>query len=212
MLVITFVNQKGGVGKSTLAINLAVTAARRGDRVALLDLDPQSTTTGWCETRPGDAAAITCVGHGTTLDAGLSRLGGSGATIALVDSTGLTGVDTRRAIQRSDLVLVPIRPSVVDVRATMPTVRALTVCGARYALVINQAPARLSARASCGSTEGPVLPVTLGARIDYQYAFAKGLGVDEFAPNGKAALEVAELWAQIRTRLAEAAAETRLRA
>jgi chromosome partitioning protein len=212
MRVITFVNQKGGVGKSTLAINLAVTAARRGERVAVLDLDPQSTTTGWCETRPADAATVSRVGHGSTLDAGLARLAGDGVTVAFVDTTGLTGVDTRRAIQRSDLVLVPIRPSVVDVRATMPTVRALTVSGARYALVINQAPARLSSRMPCGSAaEGPVLPVTLGARIDYQYAFAKGLGVDEFAPGGKASQEVAALWTQVQARLAEAA-ETRLRA
>ena len=81
----------------------------------------------------------------------------------------------------------------------MPTLRALEALERPYALVINQAPSNKQARVTSTvslrlSSEGPVLPVAIASRIDHQYAYALGQGVQEFAPDGKAAAEVAELW------------------
>ena len=213
MRVVSFVNRKGGCGKSTLALNLAVTAARRGERVAILDLDPQATVSGWFDSRGNDRADTPCLIEATRVDTGLERLAEDGFTLVLIDTWGLNGADTVGAVRLSDLCLVPIRPSVADVRATMPTIRALTVSGASYALVINQAPPRQPSKLPCRPNEGAVLPATLGSRVDVQYAFAMGLGVDEYAPNGKAASEVAALWSTVRDRMdACLAADTRLRA
>ena len=209
MHVVSIVNQKGGVGRSTLAVNLAVTAARRGLRVAIVDLDPQATVSGWWETRRGEVDPIIVLSAPATLDSGLERLAAEGCGLAVLDTRGVNGVDTLAAVRASDFCLVPLRPSVADVRATMPTVRALTVSGAAYGLVVNQAPPRLSARLPGRPVEGPVLPASIGARIDFQYAFAMGLGVDEYAPDGKAAREMADLWDVVRRRLAADTEERR---
>ncbi len=109
-------------------------------------------------------------------------------------------------MRAADLCLIPVRPSEADVKATMPTVRALEALERPYALVINQAPpnrqARLTGTVSLRlSSEGPVLPVAIASRIDHQYAYALGQGVHEFGPDGKAAAEIAELWAWCRKRI-----------
>ncbi len=58
MRVISFVTQKGGTGKSTLAVNLAVTAEANGERVCILDLDPQGTSAAWYETRAAETPSV----------------------------------------------------------------------------------------------------------------------------------------------------------
>ena len=102
----------------------------------------------------------------------------------------------------ADLCLVPVRPSEADVRATMPTIRALSAMARPYALVVNQAPARQVGRAPLRLVDdGPVLPVVIAARVDHQYAYAVGQGVAEFAPEGKATAEMVELWRAVRLRM-----------
>jgi chromosome partitioning protein len=88
----------------------------------------------------------------------------------------------------------------------MPTIKALEGMGRPYALVINQAPTNRQARLTSAvsmrlSSQGTVIPVPIAARIDHQYAYALGQGVTEFAPDGKAAAEVSELWAWCRKSL-----------
>ncbi len=199
MRVISFVTQKGGTGKSTLAVNLAVSAEISGERVCILDLDPQGTTAAWYETRTVETPAVIDHDQAGQLDATLSRLKLAGFTLAIIDTPGVDSHATRGAMRAADLCLVPVRPSEPDVKATMPTLRALEALERPYALVINQAPSNKQARVTSTvslrlSSEGPVLPVAIASRIDHQYAYALGQGVQEFAPDGKAAAEVAELW------------------
>src|SRR5687767_1846887 len=109
---------------------------------------------------------------------------------------------TSASMCAADLCLVPVRPSEADVRATMPTIRALSALARPYALVVNQAPARLAAHAPLRLDDfGPVLPVVMAARVDHQYAYALGLAVQEYAPEGKATAEVVELWRAVRNRM-----------
>lgn len=206
MRIISFVTQKGGTGKSTLAVNLAVTAEAAGERACIIDLDPQGTSAGWYETRTAETPAVLDHNQAGQLDATLKQLEAAGFTLAVIDTPGIDSHATRGAMRAADLCLVPVRPSEADVKATMPTIRALVAMACPYALVINQAPtnrqARLTSTVSLRlSNDGPVLPVAVAARIDHQYAYALGQGVQEFAPDGKATAEIAELWAACRKRM-----------
>ncbi len=202
MRVICFIGQKGGTGKSTLALNLAVTAERFGERVALIDLDPQGTTASWGMTRPSPTPVLLTQTDVGSLSDTLLRLQAGGFTVMLIDTPGMDGPVSHGAMRVADLCLVPVRPSEADVRATMPTIRALSALGRPFALVVNQAPARQVVRASLTLVnDGPVLPVVIAARVDHQYAYALGQGVAEFAPEGKATAEMVELWHAVRLKM-----------
>lgn len=207
MRVISFVTQKGGTGKSTLAVNLAVAAEASGERVCVIDLDPQGTAASWYQTRTAETPAT--LDHNQAsgdLRATLAQLDRAGFTLAVVDTPGNDSHATRGAMREADLCLIPVRPSEADVKATMPTIRALYDMGQEFALVINQAPVNKQAKLTATvmtrmSAEGSVLPLAIASRIDHQYAYALGQGITEFAPEGKGAAEVAELWAACRKRL-----------
>jgi chromosome partitioning protein len=206
MRVISFVAQKGGVGKSSLALSLAVAAESSGERVCVLDLDPQSTSASWYETRTAETPSVLDHNQVADLPPTLARLRAAGFTLVVIDTAGVDSHATRGAMRAADLCLIPVRPSEPDVKATMPTIKALEGMGQHYALVINQAPttrqARLTAAVSIRlSSQGMVVPVPVAARIDHQYAYALGQGVTEYARDGKAAAEVAELWAWCRKRM-----------
>lgn len=202
MRVISFVTQKGGTGKSTLALNLAVTAQFFGERVVVVDLDPQGTAGSWHKTRKSETPVLIEHTEVGSLDDTLRRLATGGFTLALIDTPGTDSPVTHGAMRAADLCLVPVRPSEADVRATMPTVRALSAAGRPYALVVNQAPARLVASAPLRLVDdGPVFPVVIASRVDHQHAYALGLGVQEYAPTEKAAAEIVELWRAIGMRM-----------
>lgn len=206
MKVLSLVTQKGGTGKSALTVSLAVAAEMAGERVVILDLDPQGTSASWYEARTSETPAVLDHNQAGQLSDTLPRLAAAGFTLAIVDTPGIDSPSTRGAMREATLALVPVRPSEADVKATMPTVRALEAMGRPYALVINQAPtgrqARLTAAVSLRlSTSGEVVPAAVASRIDHQYAYALGQGVHEYAPDGKAAAEVAEVWAWCRKKM-----------
>jgi chromosome partitioning protein len=202
MRVISFVSHKGGTGKSTLVINLAVTASMAGERVVVIDLDPQDTTASWFATRQASIPRLAPCRTPDALPDQLGRLSSSGASLVVIDTPGSQTDVAELAARHSDLCLVPVRPSEADVRAIMPTVRALAAMRRPFALVLNQVPARLAPGGTTrmGDAEA-VLPVAIAARIDHQHSYALGLGVREFAPSGKASAELLAFWQEVRRRL-----------
>lgn len=206
MRVVSFVTQKGGTGKSTLTVSLAVAAETSGERVCVIDLDPQGTAAGWYETRTAETPAVLDHDQAEPLDETLDRLRAAGFSLVVIDTPGTDSHATRGAMRVADLCLVPVRPSEADVKATAPTIRALIGLQKPFVMVLNQAPTNRQARLASAvttrlSSDGPVLPVAIAARIDHQYAYALGQGVTEFAPDGKAASEVLELWAACKKRM-----------
>lgn len=206
MNVISFVTQKGGTGKSTLAVSFAVAAETSGERVCILDLDPQGTTASWYDTRTAETPAVLNHNQAAKLTDILDSLNKAGFTLVVIDTPGIDSHATRGAMRAADLCLIPVRPSEADVKATMPTVSALHAMGQRFALVVNQAPTNRQARLTSAvtmrlSSSGEVAPLALAARIDHQYAYALGQGVTEYAPGSKAAEEVVELWTWCRKRM-----------
>jgi chromosome partitioning protein len=203
MRVLSFVSQKGGVGKSTLTISCAVAAEQDGYQVLIVDLDPQGTSEAWFQDRDAETPKlVTAVA--ADLPEVLARSRGAGIDFVLIDTPGRDEPAVATAIRLSDFCLVPCRPSPSDMKATPPTFATIQRLGKPAAFVLTQAPPRgpriREAQVGLGML-GPVAPVHLVSRHGYQDAQGAGLGVTEFDPDGKAAEEVRRLWAWVHRKL-----------
>jgi chromosome partitioning protein len=209
MKIITLVTQKGGSGKTTLAASLAVAGSEAGETVVALDLDPQGSLASWGESRAAETPVVDRVApdHLAQLPVILDALSKRGFTLAILDTAGIESTGGNLAMRAADLALIPARPSRLDLQATMPTVQALMRLEMRdrFAFVLNQAPPGRNSRATEAanglSLFGVLAEPTLAQRADHQDALAAGQGVTEYAPDGKAAAEMRDLWNWISGRL-----------
>ena len=200
MHVISFVTHKGGAGKSTLVFSTAVAAQQDGDVVAVLDLDPQASTTFWGETRQRSDLYVETIAP-SALPARVAELRTAGFTLCIIDS-GAEESGVEAAIAESDLCLIPARPNVFDLRAGEMTRRKVAAEGKRGVFLLNQCPPmRQSARVLEGvrtlEAAGVLISTIISARVDFQDAARAGLGVTELNPHGPAAREIRELWDSI---------------
>jgi chromosome partitioning protein len=203
--VVAVAQRKGGAGKSTLAANLAAAFAGLGERVALLDTDPQKTLSHWNEAR-GQAGGRASVldfeaPAGWRVPAACDKLRRSHDVI-LLDTPPHDDTDARIAIRSADLVLVPLQPSPADLWATGATLDLARAEKRPVAVALNRVPAQgkltgevVAALRGKGVT---LLDATLGNRTGFAQAFAAGLGVTEAAPRSVAADEVRALAAALR--------------
>ena len=204
MRVITFVTQKGGSGKTTLALSCAAAAEEQGYRALVLDMDPQGTAEAWYQAREATTpklAAITAADLPNAIAGGQPRF-----DVVLIDTPGRDEPSPAAAIRHADLCLIPCRPTPADMKATPPTVATIKRLGKRSAFVLNQTPPRgyrIREAAQGLSMLGLVAPVHIVSRNAYQDAQGMGLGVIEFEPDGKAAAEIRELWQWIAKEVGE---------
>jgi chromosome partitioning protein len=218
MHTVALLTQKGGAGKTTLAASLAVAAASAGERVIALDLDPQASLARWGERRKAAKAPQTVIVEPLererlprlrTILAGLADVG---FTLAVFDTPGVDSATADFVTEAADLCLLPARPTRLDVEATAATFRAVCLAKRRAAFVLNQCPATYrSSRASEAAKDlthlGVLAEPMLSARMDFQDAIAAGLGVSEYARDGRAAQEIEALWSWARTQLQQAKSE-----
>ncbi|WP_314955344.1 AAA family ATPase [Bradyrhizobium cosmicum] len=204
MYVLALVTQKGGSGKSTLSAGLAVAAMQRGERVALIEADAQGTILKWKERRENRYPCVEHVADPAEIEPLIARLRAEGVWLAIIDTAATTNSLALRAIASADLCLIPARPSPADIEAAIPTLIAIRRRNRRFAFILNQTPARgcrLSEAATSLNSLGVLALPFIGQRNDHQDALGAGLGVTEFAPEGKAAEEIVALWDWISERL-----------
>jgi chromosome partitioning protein len=206
MRTIAFVTQKGGSGKSTLASSLAVAAQEMKEKVGVVDMDPQGSLMNWLKSRGSDDIDVVASG-GARLRGVLARLRGKGCTLSIIDTPGAEGPASAAAMEIADLNIIPSRPSMFDLWASENTRAALKAVGGEFVFLLNRCPpAQRTARVRDGAETlkemGGLLSPLILARVDYQEAARRGLGVTELDPLGAAAEEMRALWVSIRRRLA----------
>lgn len=196
MNVIAFVTQKGGSGKTTLCVNLAVAAEAAGRRCLILDMDPQGTAEAWYHDREAATPKLAKLGAGELENAiGLARR--QGFSHVFIDTPGRDEPSVAAAIRTADFCIVPCRPTPADMKATPATIATIKRLQKPAAFVLSQTPPRgfRIKEAEIGlAVLGAVAPIGIVSRSVFQDAQGAGLGVVEFEPDGKAAQEIGELW------------------
>ena len=121
MRVIAFVTQKGGAGKTTLAVNCAVAAERVGLRTIILDLDDQGSAEAWYKKRDAETPRLVRIGSWKLPEAMVAARSG-GYDLVIIDTPGRDEPSVNAAVRAADFVVIPCRPTPVDLKATPPTV------------------------------------------------------------------------------------------
>ena len=210
MHTIVLATQKGGSGKSTLAIGLAIAARDAGHKVRLIETDPQGTLSNWQVRRGTAEPMVEAIYNVGRIESRLEQLAGGGVTLTVIDTAGGVSAITAAAIRCADLCLIPARPSVTDIEACAPTLKAVRAWGKPFAFVLNQTPVRgrridHATQALGGDAVADMSDVLarpfIAMRNDHQDALAMGLGVSECAPASKSAEEIGQLWRWTEARL-----------
>jgi len=203
--VITIAQQKGGAGKTTVAAHIAVALSQKGNRVAVIDIDPQGSLSYWHGIREeklgeGYTGLIFNSLSGWRVASEISRLKKQ-CDYIIVDSPPHTETEARTAIRSADLVVIPVQPSPTDLWATKATLELAKAEKVPVKVVMN----RVSANSRLALTIAAELPelttATLGNRVLFAAALMEGRCATELEPSSTAAREVKELVKEILSSL-----------
>jgi|SRR5579863_3177461 len=200
--VLAMASLKGGAGKTTVGLNLAVTAEASGIRTVVIDLDPQQASAKW-----GDLRRLTHAGP-PVISAMAARLPQAmedakslGADLVVLDTAAHAEGILAWAMDTADLVLIPCRPSVVDLQHLSATMQLAASRKKPAAVVLN---AVLSRTTDSAQAQGAlcdmglnVVSVSVSNLVAYGRAITIGQGVAEYEPDGKASAEMRALLAEI---------------
>ena len=196
MLTIAVVSQKGGAGKTTLAIHLAAQGQAEGRRALLLDLDPQGTAIKWARRR-GDRMPDVSAEHPANLVRAIEAARQEGYDLVVIDTAPAADATPMKAAKVADLVVVPCRPAAFDLEAIETTLDLCRLAKARAVVVLNAAPTRSKvvseAAAEVERLGGTVCPLIVRHRVALQHCMVLGAVAGEYEPEGAAAEEVAAL-------------------
>jgi len=201
-MIVALLNQKGGVGKTTLALHLAGAWAALGRRTVVIDADPQGSALDWSQARAG-AGAPRLFGVVGLARETLHREAGELARAVdhvVIDGPPRVTALARSALLAADLVLIPVQPSPLDGWASAEMLRLLEEArvfrpGLRARFVLNRCAARTviardTAAALAESQPAPLI-ARIGQRVIYPESAAQGRLAFELDPEGPAAAEVA---------------------
>ncbi|MDR3440603.1 ParA family protein [Telmatospirillum sp.] len=198
MHTIAIVAEKGGVGKTTLALTLAVAAVQAGRKVAVFDLDPQATAAQWTDRREAEFPWVVAT-PATRLDAAFANAREQGVDFIVIDTPPHAGTDAVEAARRADLVLVPVEPHLYTLETLPKLGNLLKLAGDTPALfVVSKAAIQGKEAQDAGAfikEQGfEVCPVILHLRAAHRHAGNIGQTAQEFEPKGKAAEESLQLY------------------
>ena len=208
MNVIAIVSSKGGSGKTTVAQCLAVEALRQGMAAAIIDTDPQRSSSDWGDQRTSariDVPAVIALGS-KRLATVLTDLRKRGAEMVIIDTPPHSAPAINAALDVSTASIMVTRPNPMDIRALEATWNIVSLMRQPTAAVFTQAPPGNRARAF-GLARGrldeldiPYCPTPISYTLSFPYAQAEALAVQEREPTGKARAEIAEVWGWLKRR------------
>ncbi|MEN8763373.1 MAG: AAA family ATPase [Thiogranum sp.] len=208
MRTICLLAQKGGTGKTTLCLHLAVLANELGRNVSVIDIDPQASASAWKRRRQRDTPQV--LRHeAKDLPGVLAGSEQQEKELILLDTAPHSSHEAAAAAALADLVLIVSRPAILDLEAIGESVKIVRNQHSQGAVVLNACPPPhrsgetaivREAREALGVYGLPVSPVSVSQRAAFSHAFIDGRAVTEFEAMGKAASEIRELFDWIETR------------
>ncbi len=194
--VIAILNQKGGVGKTTLAVHIATALARSKRTVLLLDADPQASALDWAAARHGEPLFPVVGLPKNSIHKELPALAGN-FDYLIIDGPPRVYSVAQSAIMASDLVLVPVQPSPYDVWAAKEIIGLLNEAATWKAFVINRKIANTAIGRDVAEALSeypiPVLKTPICQRVAFAESATKGLTVYELDPDMRASHEMNQL-------------------
>jgi chromosome partitioning protein len=201
MKTIAIISQKGGAGKTTIAIHLAVAAERKGMNTALFDLDPQASASSWSDKRSKPSPAVVSA-QAARLPGLLEQAAAQAADLVIIDSAPNADAASLAAARAADLILIPCRPAAFDLNAIGTTLNLAAVAGKPAYVVLNAVPplgkvgeeARRALQAGGVEVASPVLHHL----VAFAHAVNDGRTAQELDAKSKAAMEIDALFAWVR--------------
>lgn len=195
MKTVALISQKGGSGKTTLALHLAVASSRERN-TAVIDLDPQASATRWADRRE-DVVPVVLSAHASRLLHEMQHVDGAGGELLILDTAPHADSTALDAAKAADLILIPCRPAILDLEAISNSLELVKTTRTPVFVVLNGvAPRGNEANDVAAAIAGlgvDVAPVRLVNRVAFARSLISGHTAQEFRPRSKAAQEVAGL-------------------
>jgi len=196
--VVAVIAEKGGVGKTTVALTLAVAAAIAGRKVVVIDLDPQATAAQWTDRREAEFPWVVAT-PAARLDATLASARAQDIDFVVIDTPPHAGTDAVEAARRANLVLMPVEPHLFTLETLPKLADLMRLAGnpATAVLISKAATQGREAQDAVAYIEGQgfaVCPVRLHLRAAHRHASNLGQTAQEYEPKGKAAEEARQLY------------------
>ncbi len=198
MTTISIVSQKGGAGKTSLAINLAGAAEASGRDVVIIDLDPQASAKSWYDRRDKENPVVVSA-QAAALSEVLVTAATHGADYAIIDTAPHSETAALTAGKAADLILIPCRASYVDLKAIEITIDLVRLARKPALFVLScirpgDKTLPDSAESHLAQYSIPVSPQRITQRAAVVHALTAGQAVTEFEPDGAAAREIRALF------------------
>ena len=204
-MIVGVLNQKGGVGKTTLSVNLAACLARAGARVLLIDADPQGSSLDWAAARQGDPLFSVVGFPRATIHKEIAQLG-QGYDHIIIDGPPRVTDLARSAIMASDIVVIPVQPSPYDIWAAEEVVKLITEArvykeNIKSVFVVNRKITNTAigrdVREALAAYPIHVLDASIAQRVVFAEAAAQGQAIFEIEPTGPAVAEMEAVAAEL---------------